>query len=79
MFEPIHGSAPDIAGQGKANPIAAVLAAKMMLDHLGYEDMGVLIQDAVRKCLDNGKYTADLGGRLSTKQTGAEIKKAILG
>jgi len=79
MFEPIHGSAPDIAGQGKANPIAAVLAAKMMLDHLGSEDMGTLIQNAVRKCLDNGKMTADLGGRLTTKEMGAEIKKAILG
>ena len=79
MFEPIHGSASDIAGKGKANPIAAVLAAKMMLDHLGHEDMGQLIQDAVRKCLDNGKYTADLGGKLSTGEMGIEIKKAILG
>ena len=78
MFEPIHGSAPDIAGQGKANPIAAILAAKMMLDHLGYEEMGTLIQNAVRKCLDDGKYTADLGGKLSTKEMGAEIRKALL-
>jgi 3-isopropylmalate dehydrogenase len=79
MFEPIHGSAPDIAGQGKANPIAAVLAAKMMLDHLGYEDMGILLNNAVRKCLDEGKMTPDLGGKLSTKEVGAEIKKAVLG
>ncbi|MDR2866387.1 MAG: isocitrate/isopropylmalate dehydrogenase family protein [Methanomassiliicoccaceae archaeon] len=79
MFEPIHGSAPDIAGQGKANPIAAVLAAKMMLDHLGHEDMGTMIQDAVRRCLDDGKYTADLGGKLTTRQMGAEIRKEILG
>ena len=78
MFEPIHGSAPDIAGQGKANPIAAVLAAKMMLDELGYESEGTLIQNAVRKCLDNGKFTQDLGGKLSTKEMGAEIKKAVL-
>jgi len=78
MFEPIHGSAPDIAGQGKANPIAAVLAAKMMLDHLGHEDMGSLIQRAVRECLDNGKYTSDLGGKLTTKEMGAEIRKALL-
>jgi 3-isopropylmalate dehydrogenase len=79
MFEPIHGSAPDIAGQGKANPIAAVLAAKMMLDHLGYEDMGALLQKAVRKCLDEGKMTPDLGGSMTTKEVGAEIKKIILG
>jgi 3-isopropylmalate dehydrogenase len=78
MFEPIHGSAPDIAGQGKANPIAAVLAAKMMLDQLGYEDMGALIQKAVRTCLDNGKFTADMGGKLTTKEMGAEIRKAVL-
>ena len=78
MFEPIHGSAPDIAGQGKANPIAAVLAVKMMLDQLGYEDMGAIVQNAVRTCLDNGKFTKDLGGKLSTKEAGAEIKKAVL-
>jgi len=78
MFEPIHGSAPDIAGQGKANPIAAVLAAKMMLDQLGYEDIGTLIQNAVRMCLDNGKFTKDIGGTLTTKEAGAEIKKAVL-
>jgi len=79
MFEPIHGSAPDIAGQGKANPIAAVLAAKMMLDHLGYEEMGTLLRTAVRKCLDEGKTTPDLGGKLTTKEMGGEIKKAVLG
>jgi len=79
MFEPIHGSAPDIAGHGKANPIAAVLAVKMMLDHLGHEEMGSLIQNAVRICLDNGKFTPDLGGGLTTKEAGAEIKKAVLG
>jgi 3-isopropylmalate dehydrogenase len=79
MFEPIHGSAPDIAGQGKANPIAAILAAKMMLDHLGYEEMGSLIQKAVRNCLDAGKYTADMGGKLSTKDAGEAIKKELLG
>jgi 3-isopropylmalate dehydrogenase len=79
MFEPIHGSAPDIAGKGKANPIAAVLAAGMMLDHLGHEDMGTLIRNAVRTCLNNGMHTADLGGTLSTKEAGGEIKKAVLG
>ncbi|MCL2608168.1 MAG: isocitrate/isopropylmalate dehydrogenase family protein [Methanomassiliicoccaceae archaeon] len=79
MFEPIHGSAPDIAGQGKANPIAVVLAAKMMLDHLGYEEMGTLLRNAVRKCLDEGKSTPDLGGKLTTKEMGNEIKRAVLG
>ena len=78
MFEPIHGSAPDIAGQGKANPTAAVLAAEMMLDDLGYEEMGTLLRNAVRRCLDSGKYTKDLGGTLTTEEMGAEIKKALL-
>lgn len=79
MFEPIHGSAPDIAGQNKANPIAAILAAKMMLDTLGYPEMGDLIQNAVRSCLDKGKMTGDLGGRLTTKEVGEAVCGHILG
>ena len=73
MFEPIHGSAPDIAGQGKANPLAAVLAAKMMLDQMGEAEMGELLQKAVRHSLDVGAVTADLGGKLNTVQVGDAI------
>ena len=47
MFEPVHGSAPDIAGQNKANPTAAILAGAMLLRHLGYESTAVRIEDAV--------------------------------
>jgi 3-isopropylmalate dehydrogenase len=78
MFEPIHGSAPDIAGQGKANPIAAVLAAQMLLENQGYPEEGMMLHDAVRYCLDNGKTTADLGGKLNTEQAGKAISDFVL-
>ena len=78
MFEPIHGSAPDIAGQNKANPIAAILAAKMMLDNFGFVKEGDIIQKAVRQCLDEGKMTGDLGGKLNTEEVGKAVCNIIL-
>lgn len=78
MFEPIHGSAPDIAGQGKANPIAAILAAQMLLENQGYPEEGRMLHDAVRYCLDNGKTTPDLGGKLNTSQVGEAVCEYIL-
>ncbi|MCQ2078858.1 MAG: isocitrate/isopropylmalate family dehydrogenase, partial [archaeon] len=78
MFEPIHGSAPDIAGQGKANPIAAVLAAQMLLENQGFPSVGRMLHDAVRHCLDNKLTTPDLGGTLKTAEVGKEIAKYIL-
>ncbi len=78
MFEPIHGSAPDIAGQGKANPIAAILAAQMLLEEQGYAKEGIMIHDAVRYCLDNGLTTADLGGKLNTMEAGKAIADRLL-
>jgi len=69
MFEPVHGSAPDIAGKGVANPMAAILSAAMMLDFLGNTDGGAMIQAAVRAVLAEGKSTTrDLGGSASTRQ-----------
>ena len=79
MFEPIHGSAPDIAGQNKANPIAAVLAAQMMLENLGYAEEGRMIRRSVKHCLDNNLTTPDLGGKLTTDGVGKEMCKHILG
>jgi 3-isopropylmalate dehydrogenase len=67
MFEPVHGSAPDIAGQGKANPIAAVLTAALMLDNLGYPDEAAIIDAAVADAIHNDATTADLGGPLDTR------------
>ncbi|MBQ8180017.1 MAG: isocitrate/isopropylmalate dehydrogenase family protein [Candidatus Methanomethylophilaceae archaeon] len=78
MFEPIHGSAPDIAGQGKANPIAAVLAAQMLLENQGFPEEGALLHDAVRASLDNGSTTPDLGGNMTTEQVGRTIADMVL-
>ncbi|MCL1811423.1 MAG: isocitrate/isopropylmalate family dehydrogenase [Methanomassiliicoccaceae archaeon] len=78
MFEPIHGSAPDIAGQKKANPIAAVLAAQMLLENQGYPEEGCMLKKAVRHCLDSGLTTPDLGGRLTTGEVGKAICRHIL-
>jgi isocitrate/isopropylmalate dehydrogenase len=68
MFEPVHGSAPDIAGQGIANPIAAILSAAMMLDWLGLGGAAAGVRRAVEAALSQGATTPDLGGRLNTRQ-----------
>ncbi len=68
MFEPVHGSAPDIAGRGIANPIAAILSAAMMLDWLRLDGAAVAIRSAVERTLAQGHGTPDLGGTLSTTQ-----------
>jgi 3-isopropylmalate dehydrogenase len=78
MFEPIHGSAPDIAGQKKANPIAAILTAQMLLENLGYPEEGKMLRKAVRYCLDNGLTTPDIGGKLKTDEVGKAVCKYIL-
>jgi isocitrate dehydrogenase (NAD+) len=67
MFEAVHGSAPDIAGRGIANPTALILAGAMMLHHLGDHEGGTRVEDAVRTVLERGEVkTADLGGTAST-------------
>jgi tartrate dehydrogenase/decarboxylase / D-malate dehydrogenase len=69
MFEPVHGSAPDIAGKGIANPLAAILSVAMMLDHLGLTLGAARIDHAVRAVLAEGRVrTPDLGGHSSTQQ-----------
>ncbi|MBN1947637.1 MAG: isocitrate/isopropylmalate dehydrogenase family protein [Bradymonadales bacterium] len=75
VFEAAHGSAPDIAGQGVANPIAVILSAALMLNHIGERRQGRRIEDAVRTVLEEGKVlTRDLGGSTST----AEMTQAIV-
>ncbi|MCF8034258.1 MAG: NAD-dependent isocitrate dehydrogenase [Desulfarculaceae bacterium] len=66
LFEPVHGSAPDIAGQGKANPSAAILCGAMLLRSLGYGDEADRVEAALAGCLAAGETTQDLGGSLST-------------
>ena len=74
MFEPIHGSAPDIAGQGISNPMASVWAISQMLDFFGHEDWGKKVLDAVEDVLVDGVYmTPDIGGNASTSQVGDAI------
>ena len=78
MFEPVHGSAPDIAGHGIANPIATIWSAVMMLDHLGYPKAAAGVMAAIEAVVAEGKaLTPDLGGRASTKEVGAAIIGAI--
>lgn len=78
MFEPVHGSAPDITGQGIANPLAAILSAAMMLDHLQLPRAASAIEAAVKHLLaTGGPRTPDLGGTASTEQVGAEIANQI--
>ncbi len=73
LFEPVHGSAPDIAGRGIANPVAAIWAAAMMLDHLGQPDAAAQLEAAFRDCLANGIATGDLGGSASTDEFTAAV------
>jgi homoisocitrate dehydrogenase len=67
LVEPVHGSAPDIAGKGLANPCAAILAAAQLLDSLGESEMAQRVQRAVRNALADGIWTADLGGTATTE------------
>lgn len=79
MFEPIHGSAPDIAGRGLANPLATVWAASQMLDHLGFPEMGKKLIDIIEDVLVEGKYlTPDLGGTAKTEEAGAAVLARLL-
>ncbi len=74
LYEPIHGSAPDIAGQGKANPLATILSAAMMLRYsLGEPEAAERIERAVGQALADGARTADLGGTLSTREMGERV------
>jgi 3-isopropylmalate dehydrogenase len=75
LFEPVHGSAPDIAGQGIANPLAMFLSAAMMLRHgLGLESEAAAVESAVDRALAEGLRTPDLGGSAGT----AEATRAVL-
>ena len=78
MFEPVHGSAPDIAGQGIANPLAAVLSGALMLDHLGLKPSADAVRSAVASVLKRGQAkTKDVGGDATTVQVGDAVVAAI--
>lgn len=73
MFEPVHGSAPDIAGQGIANPVAAILSAALMLDWLEETAAALRLRAAVERALATGQATRDLGGTLNTAEMAAAV------
>lgn len=77
VFEPVHGSAPDIAGRGIANPAAMILTVAMMLRHLGHGDEAERVDLAVNSVLGSGPVTADLGGSASTKEMTDAIIAAL--
>ncbi|MFH1602763.1 MAG: tartrate dehydrogenase [Pseudomonadota bacterium] len=77
LFEPVHGSAPDIYGRKIANPIGQIWSGAMMLEHLGCADAGAAILRAIEKVLLDGPHTPDLGGKASTEDVGKAIAAAI--
>jgi len=77
LFEPVHGSAPDIAGQGIANPIAAILSGAMMLDWLGETAAARRVETAVAAALAGGAATRDLGGSLTTSQMAESVRREL--
>jgi tartrate dehydrogenase/decarboxylase/D-malate dehydrogenase len=78
MFEPVHGSAPDIAGKGIANPLAAILSAEMLLEHLGLTKSAAAVRRAVAQVLEQGKViTPDLGGKATTVQVADAVLAAV--
>ena len=77
MFEPVHGSAPDIAGKSVANPIGQIWSGAMMLEHLGHADAAGAIVTAIEKVLTNGPRTRDIGGTASTQDVGKAIAEAV--
>jgi len=77
LFEPVHGTAPDIAGRGIVNPIGAILSASMMVRHLGHTEMASAIEGAVESALRAGECTRDLGGSLSTQEVGDAVTNRL--
>jgi len=77
MFEPVHGSAPDIAGKGIANPIGQIWSGAMMLEHLGHTAAGASIVRAIETVLRDGPRTPDMGGKANTQDVGKAIAAAV--
>ncbi len=77
VFEPVHGSAPDIAGQGVANPAGAIWSASLMLEHLGEDDAAARIMGALEKVCAEGPRTRDVGGAATTAEVGDAVVDAV--
>ena len=78
MFEPVHGSAPDIAGKGIANPIGQIWSGAMMLDHLGQPEAAASVVRAIEHVVQHGPRTRDLGGTATTLEVGRAIADAVM-
>jgi len=77
MFEPIHGSAPDIAGKGIANPIGTIWSGALMLEHLGEKEAAGLVMRAIEKTVQDGVLTADVGGKAKTAEVGNRVMQNV--
>ena len=77
LFEPVHGSAPDIYGKKIANPVGQIWSGAMMLEHLGHADAAAAIIKAIEQCLQDGPRTPDVGGKAKTEDMGKAIAAAI--
>ena len=78
IYEPIHGSAPDISGKGLVNPVAMILSVSMMLKYsLCLPELALAVDEAVRNTIENGKSTKDIGGSLSTREVGDAIAEEL--
>ena len=79
LFEPVHGSAPDIAGTGRANPMGAIACAGLLLEHVGAHDAARAVERACQAALEAGWRTSDLGGRHSTEEVGGWVAARVAG
>jgi len=77
-FEPVHGSAPALAGSGRANPLAAFAAFALLLRHVSHDEVAGALEDAVAEVARTGPHTPDLGGRSSTAEVGEAVRRAVL-
>jgi 3-isopropylmalate dehydrogenase len=77
LFEPVHGSAPDLVGTGQANPLAAILTAALLLRHVGADAQAERVESAVRRAVDAGEVTPDLGGSLGTAEAGDAVCRLL--
>ncbi|HID47350.1 MAG TPA: NAD-dependent isocitrate dehydrogenase, partial [Methanococcaceae archaeon] len=77
IFEPVHGSAQDIAGKGIANPTATILAGVLMLRYLGEDEVANIVERALEEVLERGLTTPDLGGSLTTFEMAREVAKRV--
>jgi 3-isopropylmalate dehydrogenase len=77
LFEPVHGSAPPLAGRNVANPMGAILSVALLLETLGHEREARAVERAVQSAVDAGETTSDIGGSLGTREVGDWIARAL--